>query len=169
MGCATVSCLLVHSSGNPSSGGAAHDCLRGAVGRAEMVSFGYLFWIVLLSAVAVQRPNMMSASRLLSFLRKKGMDLVCECLCVCVCTCLCVCVCAHASVCVHAIRHMSTVGRCCGSSFRSGLNSPAQTLTGPEGLQSALWPRSSPHNSQQTHSRLGPRPWPKFPRFPAGR
>ena len=55
-----------------------------------MVSFDYLFWIVLLSAVAVQRPNMMSVARLLSFLRKKGMDLVCECLFVRVYTCLCV-------------------------------------------------------------------------------
>lgn len=45
-GCATVSCLLVYSSGNPSSGGAAHDSSMGAVGRAEMVSLGYLFWIV---------------------------------------------------------------------------------------------------------------------------
>ena len=55
-----------------------------------MVSFDYLFWIVLLSAVAVQRPNMMSVARFLSFLRKKGMDLVCEGLFVRVYTCLCV-------------------------------------------------------------------------------
>ena len=79
------------------------------------------------------------------------------------------CVFTHASVSVCAIKHVSTAGRCCGSSFRSGLNSPAQTLMGPEGLQSALWPRSFPGNSQQTHGRLGPRPWPKFSRFPAGR
>lgn len=67
----------------------AYDCLRGAVGWAEMVSFDYLFWIVLLSADAVQRPNMvMSVARLFSFLRKKGMDPVCECFSVCAYTCL---------------------------------------------------------------------------------
>ena len=83
-------CLLIR--GTPALEGQltiAYDCLCGAVGWAEMVSFDYLFWIVLLSADAVQRPNMvMSEARLFSFLRKKEMDPVCECFSVCAYTCL---------------------------------------------------------------------------------
>ena len=48
--------------------------------------------------------------------------------------------CARASVhmCKYKHIYVSTAGRCYGSSFRSGLNSPAQTLTGSEDLQSVL-------------------------------
>ena len=78
------------------------------------------------------------------------------------------CVHTHASECVHVQARMCLL-QADAVDPASGLNLPAQTLMGPEGLQSALWPRSFPSNSQQTHGRLGPRPWPKFPRFPAGR
>ena len=88
---AVFSSILVSLSGNPSSGGAAHNRLCGAIGGAEMVSFDYLFWIFILSAVAVQRPNMvMPVTCPLSFIRKE-MDLVYECLFMCVYTCPCMC------------------------------------------------------------------------------
>ena len=55
---------------------------------------------------------------------------------------VCVCVCRHVLVCMYILtcKHIcvSTAGRCCGSGLRSGLNSPAQTLTGSEDLQSVL-------------------------------
>ena len=129
--------------------------------------------------VFIQRPNMvMSVFCFFSFLREEGKisflsDAICSCVYMLmymrVFACECLCVGMYLYVCVFSrvsTLCVSTAGRCCGSGLRSGLNSPAQTLTGWEDLQCPLvlfLPRSS------LHSSLGLRHRPKFPRFPAGR